>query len=56
MQEVNLFGIFVDILNKHRIQYFVTGSVAAIVYGEGPSTLRLRRIAQGEQRCNKIKK
>jgi hypothetical protein len=34
MHEVNLFGIFIDILNKHQIQYFVTGSVAAIVYGE----------------------
>jgi hypothetical protein len=34
MQEVNLFGIFVDVLNKNSIQYFVTGSVAAIVYGE----------------------
>ncbi len=34
MQEVNLFGIFTDILNDIHIQYFVTGSVAAIVYGE----------------------
>ena len=34
MQEVNLFGIFIDILNKNQIQYFITGSVAAIVYGE----------------------
>jgi len=34
MQEVNLFGIFVDILNRHQVQYFATGSVAAIVYGE----------------------
>jgi hypothetical protein len=34
MQEVNLFGIFVDVLNNNGIQYFVTGSVAAIVYGE----------------------
>jgi hypothetical protein len=34
MQEVNLFGIFIDILNKTQIKYFVTGSVAAIVYGE----------------------
>ena len=32
MQEVNLFGIFVHILNKNQMQYFVTGSVAAIVY------------------------
>ncbi len=34
MQEVNLFGIFTSILNSINIQYFVTGSVAAIVYGE----------------------
>ena len=34
MREVNLFGIFIDVLNDHQIQYFVTGSVAAIVYGE----------------------
>ena len=34
MQELNLFGIYIDILNKNKIQYFVTGSVASIVYGE----------------------
>ena len=34
MQEVNLFGIFTDILNTIGVHYFVTGSVAAIVYGE----------------------
>ena len=34
MQDHNLFGIYIDILNKNQIQYFVTGSVASIVYGE----------------------
>lgn len=34
MQEVNLFSIYTDILNKHGFQYFITGSVASIVYGE----------------------
>jgi len=34
MQPHNLFSIFVDRLNKHSISYVVTGSVAAIVYGE----------------------
>jgi len=34
MQDHNLFGIYLDILIKHRIKYFVTGSVASIVYGE----------------------
>ena len=34
MQDHNLFGIYLDILNKNQIQYFVTGSVASIVYGE----------------------
>lgn len=34
MHEVNLFGLYTDVLNDIEIQYFVTGSVAAIVYGE----------------------
>ncbi|RKY93297.1 MAG: hypothetical protein DRQ01_05085 [Ignavibacteriae bacterium] len=34
MQDHNLFGIYLNILNKNQIQYFVTGSVASIVYGE----------------------
>ncbi len=34
MQDHNLFGIYLDIFNKNQIQYFVTGSVASIVYGE----------------------
>jgi hypothetical protein len=34
MQEPNLFGIYTEILSKNRIDYFVTGSVATIVYGE----------------------
>ena len=34
MQPDNLFLIFVEKLNDNNIPYFVTGSVAAIVYGE----------------------
>jgi hypothetical protein len=34
MQDLNLFSIYLDILNKNQIDYFVTGSVASIVYGE----------------------
>lgn len=34
MQELNLFAIYTDLLNKHQIPYFVTGSVASIVYGD----------------------
>lgn len=34
MQEPNLFAIYLDILNKNNIPYFVTGSVASIVYGD----------------------
>lgn len=34
MQDHNLFGIYLNILNKNQIQYFVTGAVASIVYGE----------------------
>lgn len=34
MQELNLFEIFTDRLNKSKISYVITGSVASIVYGE----------------------
>jgi hypothetical protein len=34
MPEANLFRIFTDRLNKIGLRYFVTGSVASIVYGE----------------------
>ena len=34
MQEVNLFAIYTDILNKNGFEYFITGSIASIVYGE----------------------
>jgi len=34
MQEVNLFAVYTDILNEKGIPYFITGSVASIVYGE----------------------
>jgi hypothetical protein len=34
MQEANLFLIFLDRLNKGRLSYMVTGSVASIIYGE----------------------
>jgi len=34
MQDHNLFGIYLKILNENMIQYMVTGSVASIVYGE----------------------
>ncbi len=34
MQELNLFQIFTEPLNNRKIDYFITGSVAAIVYGE----------------------
>ncbi len=34
MQELNLFAIYTDLLNKHQVPYFVTGSVASIVYGD----------------------
>jgi hypothetical protein len=30
----NLFAIFTEPLNRSGIEYFVTGSVAAIVYGD----------------------
>ena len=34
MQELNLFRIYTDILNQNNFKYFITGSVAAIVYGD----------------------
>jgi hypothetical protein len=34
MQDFNLFGIYIDILNKNNFKYLITGSVASIVYGE----------------------
>ena len=34
MQELNLFKIFTSKLNELKLGYFVTGSVASIVYGE----------------------
>ena len=38
MQDINLFLIFSDILNYKDIEYFVTGAVATIVYGESRLT------------------
>ena len=34
MQELNLFRIYTDILNHSNFKYFITGSVASIVYGD----------------------
>jgi hypothetical protein len=34
MQELNLFKIYTDILNKNNFRYFITGAVASIVYGD----------------------
>jgi hypothetical protein len=34
MQNLNLFAIFIDKLDKLKIDYFITGSVASIVFGE----------------------
>ena len=34
MQIPNLFLLYTDILKKNDIQYFISGSVASIVYGE----------------------
>lgn len=34
MLELNLFAIYLDKLKEHQIPYFVTGSVASIVYGD----------------------
>ncbi len=38
MQEVNLYQLFTDKLNKNKIKYAVTGSVASIIYGEPRTT------------------
>jgi hypothetical protein len=34
MQDLNLFKIYTDILNQNKFRYFITGSVAAIAYGD----------------------
>jgi len=34
MQEPNLFAIYTDVLARINIEYFISGSVAAIAYGE----------------------
>ena len=34
MQDPNLFGIYLKILNENKFEYVLTGSVASIVYGE----------------------
>ena len=34
MQDLNLFKIYTDILIQNNFRYFITGSVAAIVYGD----------------------
>lgn len=34
MPELELFSIFTSRLNKANINYFVTGAVASIIYGE----------------------
>lgn len=34
MQELDLFSIFTSKLNKLNLNYFITGSVATIIYGE----------------------
>ena len=34
MQETSLFALFTNILEKAGIKYFVTGSVASMLYGE----------------------
>ncbi len=34
MQDLNLFKIYTDILNQYKFRYFITGSVASIVYGD----------------------
>lgn len=34
MQELNLYQLFTEKLNSHKIKYAVTGSVASIIYGE----------------------
>ncbi|QQS35713.1 MAG: hypothetical protein IPM56_15950 [Ignavibacteriales bacterium] len=34
MQEINLFALYTEVLTKNNIEYFITGSVASIVYGD----------------------
>jgi len=34
MQDLSLFKIYTDILDQNNFRYFITGSVAAIVYGD----------------------
>lgn len=34
MQDLNLFFLFTDKLEQNHIEYFITGSVASIVYGQ----------------------
>src|SRR3972149_8901307 len=34
MQNLNLFSLYTEILNKNKIDYLVTGSVASIAYGD----------------------
>ena len=34
MQEPNLFAIYTDVLLENQIDYFVTGAVASIIYGD----------------------
>jgi hypothetical protein len=34
MKELNLFRIYTDILNQNNFKYFISGSVASIVYGD----------------------
>ncbi len=34
MQDLNLFALYTEILVKNNIRYFITGSVASIVYGD----------------------
>lgn len=34
MQGTNLFGIYTKLLTENKIEYFITGSIASIVYGD----------------------
>lgn len=34
MQELDLYKLFVELLNFNKIPYVVTGSVASIIYGK----------------------
>jgi hypothetical protein len=34
MQDLNLFGLFTEKLLENNIDFFITGSVASIVYGD----------------------